>query len=104
VRLFLSHEHVYVVEVGLAHVPRAIRKHDAGKRVEVGVEPIGVGEAYLFLSVSTSMPAPWGPSASACAMCEQLVKRRVSRARSLSLCGMATVVVPCLGPPPIRPR
>jgi len=60
--------------------------------------------AYLFYSVSTSMPAPWGPSASACAMCEQLVKRRVSRARSLSLCGMATVVVPYLGPPPNRPR
>ena len=47
--------------------------------------PNGVGDAYLFLSVSTSMPSPLSPSASACAMREQLVKRRVSRARSLSL-------------------
>ena len=39
VRLLLCLEHVYVVELDLAHVPRAIRKHDAGTRVEVGGSP-----------------------------------------------------------------
>ena len=37
VRLLRCLEHVYVVELDLTHVRGAIRKHDAGTRVEVGV-------------------------------------------------------------------